>query len=772
MKAIHLVLSILCISSACFAGEKIYSTQGFVRNEGQIRNQYNEVNNDARYIFNQNGMNIILRNNGFSYDCYNTKNPISFHRVEINFIGCNKNAKHTMLNPSEATLNYITDANTVIQTQFSDKILLEGVYPGIDVLFKSNARNGFEYDFIIHPGADLSNIRLHYKGAQKSHLNKDNRIVIETSLGNITEEVPRCYLQENNQTVDITCKKIEQDIFGFETLSDYTNSTLVIDPIPSRDWGTYFGGNSNERGEDLSYDQMGNIYLGGYTSSASNIATSGSHQINYAGNTDAFIAKFDTSGSLVWASYFGGIENETGLSVCANSNNLAWLSGYTNSTNGIATPGSHQSTYGGGLNDAFLACFNGTDGTLSYATYFGGSDDDKAFGLDCDNLNRLYLVGHAASADNIASAGAFQDSTWGLDAFVAVFDGNTGARQWSTYFGGEFYESFTDVSIDADYNIYCSGRTFSTTNIATPGAHQTTYSGINFADVALVKFDSSGTRIWSTYFGGSDHDYALGVRAANGYVYISGQTFSTNNVATFSAYQPTYGGNGDGYYARFLDSGLLTYASYYGDTAIQSFEDIVVDQSGRTFVCGSTNSPAGGTHGTHQSTYGGQIDGSLSCFDSFGSPAWTTYYGGNFYDDLKSIALVDNTMIFSVGTTTSFNNIATPGVYQSSKMGVDDAYMVKFSSLLPTIGIDEFESLPVAKAFPNPISNGQRMQLDIPIALNSTLTFYSLTGKHIFDLRINSNQIEIPFGIVSKGEYHYLIHNNGRTIASGKIIIQ
>ncbi|HNT81120.1 MAG TPA: T9SS type A sorting domain-containing protein, partial [Bacteroidia bacterium] len=394
------------------------------------------------------------------------------------------------------------------------------------------------------------------------------------------------------------------------------------------------------------------------------------------------------------------------------------------------------------------------------------------FGLECDDLNRVYLVGHAASANNIATAGAYQDSTWGLDAYLAVFDGVSGSRIWATYFGGAFYESFTDVSVDADYNIYCSGRTFSSSNVASSGAHQTIYGGINFADVALVKFDSSGTRLWSTYFGGSGDDFGLGVRAANGYVYVAGQTFSPNNISSFNAYQATYGGNGDGYYARFLDSGVLTYASYYGDTSTQVFEDIVVDLSGRTFVCGSTNSPTGGTPGTHQQNYGGQIDGSLSCFDSFGSPAWTTYYGGNFYDDLKSIALVDNTLIFSVGTTTSFNNIATPGVHQSSKMGVDDAYMVKFSQLLPSIGIDENEGRTSLAVYPNPVTAGQEINFSSALPVQAIFKMYSISGQVVFESIINDSKVVLPARKFPKGEYQFTISDKNNLIGSGKISYQ
>ncbi|MBA3899628.1 MAG: SBBP repeat-containing protein, partial [Bacteroidetes bacterium] len=101
-------------------------------------------------------------------------------------------------------------------------------------------------------------------------------------------------------------------IFGFsipELAILSKGETLVIDPMPIRHWGTYYGGNSSEVISAVSSDSLGNIYIAGRTSSTNNIATIGAHQVNLASTftipTDAFVAKLNHTGNRIWGTYYG-----------------------------------------------------------------------------------------------------------------------------------------------------------------------------------------------------------------------------------------------------------------------------------------------------------------------------------------------------------------------------------------------------------------------------------------------------------------------------------
>ncbi len=123
-----------------------------------------------------------------------------------------------------------------------------------------------------------------------------------------------------------------------------------------RQWGTYYGGGGNDFGYFIATDGIGNVYLAGYTSSTTAIATTGSHQSSHGERGDAFLVKFNSSGVRQWGTYYGGSDYDAGWTIAINGSGNVYLAGVTQSTTAIATTGSHQSTYGGDW-DAFLVKF-------------------------------------------------------------------------------------------------------------------------------------------------------------------------------------------------------------------------------------------------------------------------------------------------------------------------------------------------------------------------------------------------------------------------------
>ncbi len=116
------------------------------------------------------------------------------------------------------------------------------------------------------------------------------------------------------------------------------------------------------------------------------------------------------------------------------------------------------------------------------------------------NNQFVYIGGHTSSATNIATSASHQSSLIEyIDAFISKFNEN-GERIWGTYYGGNHRDIFRAIDFDSNNNLYALGDTGSTTNIATPGSHQTTYN--EWYDVMLIKFDQNGQRIWGTYYGG------------------------------------------------------------------------------------------------------------------------------------------------------------------------------------------------------------------------------------------------------------------------------
>jgi uncharacterized protein (AIM24 family) len=328
-----------------------------------------------------------------------------------------------------------------------------------------------------------------------------------------------------------------------------------FDSTGNRIWATYCGGSGANIIASISCDNYGHFYVSGETNDGNNIATPGGFYPTPCGGYDDFLMKYDTSGLLLWGTYYGGSGSEYGGAHATDGRNV-FLVGSTGSTSGIATLSSHQPTYGGG-NDDFLVKFD-SSGNRIWATYFGGTEQESTGGVICDNSGSIIMFGTTNSDASIATAGAFRTSrAGGQDAFLAKFRGN-GALNWSTYFGGDGTENNNNsrICVDNSGNIYVAGYTDSDTGIASTGTWQSVFGG-GTDDGFLAKFDGSGNRIWSTYYGGTGLDEATTTAFDGANVYVSGKTTSPSHIATPGSFLDSGGGltyYNQAFLAKFLNT--------------------------------------------------------------------------------------------------------------------------------------------------------------------------------------------------------------------------
>ena len=259
-----------------------------------------------------------------------------------------------------------------------------------------------------------------------------------------------------------------------------------FDSSGQRIWATYFGGAGNDWPYSCAVDIYGHIYLSGYTSSSSLIATPGSHQEVYGGDGDAFLARFDTTGQLVWATYYGGNCVEFYGNCAVGPNGEVYLSGETCSSNNISTPGSHQPDEGGSF-DGFLAKFD-SSGIQQWGTYYGGNQQDYFWACFVDATGNVLAAGGSESSNGISTTGSYQPYNAGIDDAILVKFLPSGQLLWGTYYGGSDVDLAREIAIDINNNIYVVGQTSSTNNIASPNAQQDTLGG-GEADGFLVKFE-------------------------------------------------------------------------------------------------------------------------------------------------------------------------------------------------------------------------------------------------------------------------------------------
>ncbi len=401
-----------------------------------------------------------------------------------------------------------------------------------------------------------------------------------------------------------------------DTITGSTDVFLVkMNSNGVRQWATYYGGSGAENTYGIACDTFGNPFLSGYTASTSAIATSGAHQTTLGGGTDAFLVKFDTAGARQWATYYGGSAAEQGLAVCTDVSGNVLLTGYSQSTSTIATTGSYQSISGGGQ-DAFIVKFN-SSGIRQWATYYGGSSTDQGLGITCDIYKNVFLTGYTQSSSGVATTGGYQTSYGGSqDAFLAKLD-SAGAMQWATYYGGTGGERAYSLACDGAGNVYMTGTTTSTATIASTGSFQDTYGG-GAGDAFLVRFSGSGSRTWGTYYGGSGNDagYSLALSPLAG-IYMTGLTSSSSGIAVAGTFQDTLNGTGDAMLIKFDTSGARLWGTYYGGESGDFGYGVYCNHQSKVFIGGQTSSYTNiATTGAYQTTYGGgTYDAFIAKFD-------------------------------------------------------------------------------------------------------------------------------------------------------------
>lgn len=300
-----------------------------------------------------------------------------------------------------------------------------------------------------------------------------------------------------------------------------------------RQWGTYYGGSNNDIGWGIDTDASGNIYITGPTGSTTGMTTPGAYQTAYGGGSiDAFLIKFNSFGVRQWCTYYGGIGYDSGMWTQVDAIGNIFISGMTDSPNAISTAGAQQPTLAG-AKDAFLIKFNPAC-VRQWGTYYGGPGNEECWYLSKDRGGNMYITGNTSSATGIAVAGAHQLTYGGnTDAFFAKYN-TSGVKQWSTYYGGSADDWGYGIACDNLCHVYICGNTKSTSAIATAGAHQTAYTGIN-NDGYLVQFeaDTIAVNINATAIlcNGANNGTAIAIPGsgspAYSYLWNGGQTNAT-----------------------------------------------------------------------------------------------------------------------------------------------------------------------------------------------------------------------------------------------------
>ncbi len=348
-------------------------------------------------------------------------------------------------------------------------------------------------------------------------------------------------------------------------------------------WLTFLGGRVFDQGTAIATDKQGGVYVTGYTESR-DFPTKNAFQPNFAtkyncsykdfnGNgfvapcDDAFITKITAGGDMLeYSSFIGGEADDGGYSVFVDSTGIAYVSGFSGSTDFNTTPTAYQRRLNGALGmtfNSFVAKVSAT-GKLMYSSLLGGEGTDIAFASAVDGKGNICLVGDTTST-KFPTANAFHAAFSGArDGFVAELNTSLlGPAQliYSTYLGGAGGATrLRAAAVDAQGAIYVAGGTNSSQYPVTVQSNAVSafLPRLNqapdpndpnplqlFQDAVVTKLNPTATGtaqlVYSSYFGGSGYDDAYGmVLDSTGKIVLVGSTDSPDFPITADGFQQVY----------------------------------------------------------------------------------------------------------------------------------------------------------------------------------------------------------------------------------------
>lgn len=752
----------------------------FTENKGQIHDQFRKPNMEVLFLLNGAEMNVQLRQDGFAYDTYSVEEgegstdfmesarsadlrerPVldptptiyRFHRIDVHFVNGNTDAEIIADGRTEEHTNYYTDvtgeAGVTFVRSFAT-ITYRNVWPNIDVRFNSG-EDGFKYDVVVRPGGELNDARFSVEGATINESLK-GRLVFTWDDGTLDESIPESWVDQGRRKSHVQARYVvhTDGTFGF-AVEEGPEGTLVIDPAIQ--WATYYGGSGTEGFASVAMDDAGNSYLAGETTSANNIATSGTHDATYNASSDGFIGKLTPAGIRIWGTYFGGSSSEACGNIQVNGAGLAVVTGYTFSTSGIASAGAYKTQLTGST-DAFLMLFN-ANGTRQWGTYYGGAAVEHGNDASIAMNGRIALVGQTNSPSGIATTGAPDVSLGGgLDGFVAWFS-PTGARLFGSYIGGSGDDWASGVAAGfANSEFVVSGTTMSSSGIATTGSYDASYNGIHDAFMALYNGSGTGTKTWCTYYGGSGYDFGMAVTwlSTNTFA-MCGKTSSTAGIATTGSDQPAYGGGTtDGFHVAF---DRFTKARLFGSYIGGSDEDHmmrIVKLGNQGYAIATQWMSAGqATPGSFGPVGPGAY---VAGYTSHGAKNWAGYIPDH---DLFTIGLgANSTSAIVVGANELGDATTTPGVHQPVSGGDWDLILHRLVNTTPPL-LMPVQDDPARVAAEHRIMISDRALSVLPVTSGTTDTMTILrvvdaTGR-LLEERTWNGSTTVEFESLPSGTY-------------------
>jgi hypothetical protein len=301
-----------------------------------------------------------------------------------------------------------------------------------------------------------------------------------------------------------------------------------------------------------------------------------------------------------------------------------------------------------------------SNGSLLWSSYLGGNNWESIEEILLDNQENIIVLGWTHSYNFPTKNAA--NSTYGGngDLFISKID-SKGVLQWSSYHGGNDREELREILFDSKGNILISGSTWSS-DFPTINGINNTMNGNE--DIFLSKFADDGSLLWSTVLGGSEWDGVYSTLLdSHENVLIVGETYSSD-FPTKDGLNEIYGGNRDLFITKLTSEGSLLWSTYFGGSEEDQIRSVSIDNQNNTLIVG---------------VFGDDRDIFICKFGPDGSLLWSTYLVGNDWEEVDETILDQKNNIFLIGGTTS-SDFPVKNAFKSSNGDNEDLFISKIGS--------------------------------------------------------------------------------------------
>lgn len=410
-------------------------------------------------------------------------------------------------------------------------------------------------------------------------------------------------------------------------------------------WHTFIGSANTDDGKAIAVDGAGNVYTAGDSD------TPWGTPVNPhagAGQVDAFLAQLDSSGARQWHTFLGSATWDEARAIAVDGNGNLYVAGGSD-----ATWGAPINSHAGGSADAFVAQLN-SSGIVQWNTFLGGTDTDYGNGIAVDGAGGVYVAG---SSDG-AWGSPVNPYAGGWDAFVAKLN-SSGALQWNTFLGSGDLDEGNAIAVDSNGDAYVAGTagaTWGTPIDSDAGAH----------DAFAAKLDDSGALQWHTFMGSALDDAGNAIAAYSDWdVYVAG-----TSAAPWNRLPVDHSMSGDGtFVAQLNSSGGWHWHAFPGPRDYDTSNAIAVDKNGNVYVAGWSEA----TWGEPLNSFtGGSYNAFAAKLNSSGVLQWNTFLG---WSGDSTIAVDGDGEVYVAGTAG-----AAWGTPVNPFAGGSDAFVAKLSS--------------------------------------------------------------------------------------------